>query len=163
MSYRSKRALEKAAQLRYADGWRMDGQSQQPSRTMIGSQIATAGCLGLLVPGVGCLSIFIQQRTHPPITETWAKDPVTLQPLPGPASRSTGSTSAPATPSSPSLPGCACAPMPLSGPRYVINLDHFSGVRTEELVGPICGSRRLKPTARGPSRPHTRSDIPQPS
>jgi hypothetical protein len=77
MSYRSKRALEKDAQLTYADGWRMEGQSQQPSRAMAGSKIATAGCLGLLVPGVGRLSIFIPQRTHPPVTVTWAKAPVT--------------------------------------------------------------------------------------
>jgi hypothetical protein len=87
MSYRSKRALEKDAQLRYADDWRMEGQLQQPSRAMVGSKIATAGCLGLLLPGVGCLSIFIPQRTHPPITVTWAKDPVNLQLLPGSAPR----------------------------------------------------------------------------
>jgi hypothetical protein len=86
MSYRSKRALEKDAQRRYAAGWRMEGQSQQPSRAMVGSKIATAGCLGLLVPGVGYLSIFIPQRTHPPITVTWAKEPVTLQPPQGSAS-----------------------------------------------------------------------------
>jgi hypothetical protein len=86
MSYRSKRDLEKDAHLRYADGWRMEGQLQQPSRAMVGSKIATAGCLGLLLPGVGCLSLFIPQRTHPPITVTWAKDPVTLQPPPEAAS-----------------------------------------------------------------------------
>lgn len=76
MSYRTKRNFERDAQRRHAEGWRMTGQSQQPSRAKVGSKVAEAGCLGLMSGGLGCLSIFVPMRTHPPITVTWVKDPV---------------------------------------------------------------------------------------
>jgi hypothetical protein len=41
--------------------------------------------------------------------------------------------------------------------------EEEQGQDKEQLVCPICGSRWLKPTGRGTSRPHTRWDVAQPS